>query len=131
MIALDTNVIVRYVAQDDAVQSPIATRFIESFSPESPGFISIVTLVETIWVLRSFYDASRQHIQKAVEALLRTRGLRIERSELVWTALRGYSQGTADFADYLMERFGDDAGCDYTVTFDKGAVASSGMKLLR
>jgi predicted nucleic-acid-binding protein len=131
MIALDTNVIVRYVAQDDAVQSPIATRFIESLSPERPGFISIVALIETIWVLRSFYDASRQHIQKVVEALLRTRGLRIERSDLVWTALKGYSQGTADFADYLIERFGDDSGCEYTSTLDKDAVASSGMKLLR
>jgi predicted nucleic-acid-binding protein len=131
MIALDTNVIVRYVAQDDAVQCPIATRFIESLSPETPGFISIVALIETIWVLRSFYDASRQHIQKVVEALLRTRGLRIERSDLVWTALKGYSQGTADFADYLIERFGDDSGCEYTSTFDKDAVASAGMKLLR
>jgi predicted nucleic-acid-binding protein len=131
MISLDTNVIVRYVAQDDAVQSPIATRLIESLSPERPGFISIVALIETIWVLRSFYDASRQHIQKVVEALLRTRGLRLERSDLVWTALRGYSQGAADFADYLIERFGDDSGCEYTSTFDKDAVASAGMKLLR
>jgi predicted nucleic-acid-binding protein len=131
MIALDTNVIVRYVAQDDAIQTPIAARFIESLSPERPGFISIIALIETTWVLRSFYDASRQHIQKVVEALLRTRGLRIERSDLVWTALKGYSQGTADFADYLIDRFGDDSGCEYTATFDKDAVASSGMKLLR
>ena len=47
MIGLDTNVLIRYIAQDDAIQTPIATRLFESFNSEKPGFISVVALIET------------------------------------------------------------------------------------
>jgi predicted nucleic-acid-binding protein len=131
MIGLDTNVLVRFITQDDAVQTPIATRLVESFTADEPGFISLVTLAEMIWVLRSFYDAPRERIQRVIETLLRSSGLRLERSDLVWIALHAYSRGTADFADYLIERCGHDAGCDYSVTFDRDAAVFAGMKLLR
>jgi len=131
MIGLDSNVIVRYIAQDDSVQSPIATRLFESLRPEEPGFISVVALIETVWVLRSFYDASRPQIQRVIETLLRTRGVRVERSDLVWTALGAYSRGNADFGDYLIERHGHAAGCEFTLTFDRDASNTAGMKLLR
>ena len=131
MIGLDTNVLVRFITQDDGVQTPLATRLIESCNAERPGFISLATLTEMVWVLRSFYDAPRERIQRVIETLLRSNGLRVERSELVWMALHAYIRGTADFADYLIERCGHDAGCDYSVTFDRDAAASAGMKLLR
>lgn len=131
MIGLDTNVLVRFITQDDAVQTPLATGLIQSLTPENPGFISLVTLAEIVWVFRSFYDAPRERIQRVIETLLRSRGLRVERSELVWIALQAYIRGTADFADYLIERCGHAAGCDYSVTFDRDAGVSAGMKLLR
>lgn len=131
MIGLDTNVIVRYIMQDDSIQTPIATRLFESFSPEDPGYISAVALIETVWVLRSLYDANREHIQRVVDILLRSRGVVIERSDLVWIALGTYSRGNADFGDYLIERFGVAAGCEYTLTFDRTASRSAGMKQLR
>ncbi len=131
MIGLDTNVIIRFVAQDDAIQTPVATRLFESFNFEKPGFISMVALVETVWVMRSFYDASRQQIQRVVEALLRTRGVIVERSDLVWMALGEYCRGNADFGDYLIEQYGREAGCEYTLTFDRSASNTAGMKLLR
>lgn len=131
MIGLDTNVIVRYMMDDDSVQSPIATRLVESLGPEKLGYVSMVTLAELVWVLRSSYDATREHVQRVISALLRSRGLRVERSDLVWLALSAYSKGTADFADYLIERCGNAMGCDYSVTFDRDAANSAGMRLLR
>jgi predicted nucleic-acid-binding protein len=131
MIGLDTNVVVRYMMDDDAVQSPIANRLFESFTAEAPGLISLVTLIELVWVLRSSYDATREQTQRAIEILLRSRGLIIEGRDLVRLALSAYSQGTADFPDYLIESHGHAAGCDYSVTFDRNASISAGMKLLR
>ena len=131
MIGLDSNVIVRYVAQDDPVQSAVATRLFESLSPEQPGFVSVIALIETVWVMRSFYDASRGQIQRVIDTLLRTRGVVVERSDLVWMALGAYSRGNADFGDYLIERHGHAAGCDYTLTFDRDAVSTACMKLLK
>lgn len=131
MIGLDSNVIVRYVTQDDPVQSPQATRLFESFVPERPGFISLVALIETVWVLRSSYDASREQIQSVVEKLLRARGIIVEQRELAWIALGAYSRGNADFGDYLIERCGRAAGCESTLTFDRQAANTAGMKLLK
>jgi predicted nucleic-acid-binding protein len=131
MIGLDSNVIIRYLAQDDAIQSPVATRLLESFNSETVGFVSVVALIETVGVLRSFYDASRQQIQGVVEALLRSKGLVVEHSDLAWIAIRAYAQGKADFSDYLIECHSRAAGCEYTVTFDRDAASSGGMKLLK
>ena len=131
MTGLDTTVVIRFMMQDDPVQSPLATSLFDSFTVEDPGFVSLVTLAETVWVLRSSYRANREYIQKVISTLLRSRGVRIERSDLVWLALGAYSRGTADFPDYLIERCGDSAGCSYSVTFERGAATSAGMKLLK
>jgi len=131
MIGLDTNLLVRYVTQDDAVQLPLVTRLFESLSAEEPGFISLVALIEMVWVLRSFYDASRNQIERVVEMLLRARGVIVEQRALVWMALHAYSRGNADFGDYLIECSGREAGCEHTFTFDRDAVNTAGMKLLR
>jgi predicted nucleic-acid-binding protein len=131
MIGLDTNLLVRYVTQDDAVQSPLVTRLFESLTPEEPGFISLVALIEMVWVLRSFYDASRSQIEQVVEMLLRARGVIVEQRALVWMALHAYSRGNADFGDYLIECSGREAGCEYTLTFDRDAANTAGMKPLR
>ena len=131
MIGVDSNVLVRYVTQDDLVQSPVATRLLESFTPEDPGFVSLVALIETVWVLRSSYDATRSQIQHVVEMLLRASGLVVEQRDLVWAALRAYDRGNADFGDYLIEGAGRAAGCEFTLTFDRDAASTAGMRLLR
>lgn len=128
MIGLDTNVLVRYVAQDDVKQSAKATTLMESLTPASPGFISLVSVVELVWVLQSCYDAAKSEIIVVLESLLRTRELRVENSEIVWQALRRYSQANADFADCLIERSAHAAGCECVMTFDSKAVASAGMQ---
>jgi predicted nucleic-acid-binding protein len=129
MIGLDTNVIVRYLAQDDPVQSAVATRLIDSLSAETPGFIPMIVAVELVWVLQSCYLAKRPEVAQVLEQLLRSKELVVERAELVWQALRRFSASRADFADCLIERCAHSADCQYTATFDKSA-AAAGMRLI-
>lgn len=130
MIGLDTNVLVRYVAQDDAKQSPQATRLIESLSADSPGYISQVAVIELVWVLSGCYASNRDEIAAVLETLLRAKELVIADADTVWKALRLFKQGKADFADCLIERSADAAGCDHTATFDRDAAKHCGMRLI-
>ncbi len=130
MIGLDTNVLVRYVTQDDPVQSPKANELIESLSTFSPGFVSLVSVVELVWVLQSCYQSAKSDVVTVLETLLRTRELTIEHAEVIWQALRRFSANKADFADCLIERCAHAAGCKYTATFDLNAVKSAGMQRL-
>jgi predicted nucleic-acid-binding protein len=130
MIALDTNVIVRYLTQDDPRQASAATKLIESFSSDAPGFITTTVILELVWVLESSYRVQRKEIIRTLEMLLRSKELIIERAEVIWQALRGFAAGKADFADFLIERCGHAADCQYTATFDRNAAASAGMRLL-
>jgi predicted nucleic-acid-binding protein len=130
MTGLDTNVLVRYVVQDDLAQSATATRLIENFTAADPGFVSMIVVVEIVWVLQSSYKAERREIARVLEALLRSRELVVEHAELVWQALRIFTQSGGDFADCLIQRCGHAAGCDETVTFDQRASRTAAMKFL-
>lgn len=131
MVGVDTNVLVRYLTQDDPKQSAIATRFIEGrLSEENPGFISAVTLCEIAWVLAAGYGADRKRIRKIVENLLTTKQLVIEHAELVWKALRASEGGQADFSDALIGQIAAARGCEVTVTFDRAAGKLPGFELL-
>ena len=130
MIGLDTNVLVRYIMQDDAKQSALATRLVESLSTESPGFVALVSVVELGWVLSSAYELDRAQVSEAFGALLRTKEIVIDRAETVWKALRVFQSANADFADCLIERSASAAGCERTMTFDRGAVKGCGMTLV-
>ena len=131
MVGIDTNVLVRYLAQDDAKQSAVATRFIEGrLSAENPGFVSTITLCEIAWVLADSYAADRKRIRAAVEGLLATKQLVIERSELVWKALRAWEGVPADFSDALIGQLAIAHGGEKTVTFDRAAAKLPGFELL-
>jgi predicted nucleic-acid-binding protein len=130
MIGLDTNVLVRYIMQDDLKQSLLATRLIESRSVESRGFVPLVSVVELFWVMSSAYELDRGQLIAALEGLLRTKELVVERAEIVWKALRIFQTANVDFADCLIERSAAAAGCDRTMTFDRGAAKHAGMTLL-
>lgn len=130
MIGLDTNVLVRYVAQDDLKQSPQATRLIESLTSDSPGYVSLISVVELVWVLSGSYAASRDDISGVLETLLRAKELVIADADVVWKALRLFKQSKADFADCLIERCAHTAGCDHTATFDRVAAKYCGMRLI-
>lgn len=130
MIGLDTNVLVRYVTQDDPKQSPRASRFVESLSTESPGYVGLVSIVELVWVLTGCYSASKTDLCAVLETLLRAKELVVADAEIVWKALRLFKQGKADLADCLVVLCAAEAGCDHTVTFDRDAARHCGMRLL-
>ena len=130
MTGLDTNVLVRYIMQDDARQAALATRLIESLTADAPGFVPLVSVVELAWVLDSAYGLDRAQLVEAFEGLLRTKELVVDRAETVWKALRVFQGGNADFADCLIERSATAAGCQRTMSFDRGAVKGCGMTLV-
>ncbi|MCU1785004.1 type II toxin-antitoxin system VapC family toxin [Pseudomonas sp. 13B_2.1_Bac1] len=130
MIGLDTNVLVRYVTQDDPVQSAKASELIESLTTASPGFVSMVSIVELVWVLQSCYQSAKSDVVTVLETLLRTRELTVAHGEIIWQALRKFVANKADFADCLIERCAHAAGCKYTATFDLNAIKTTGMKRL-
>lgn len=131
MIGLDTNVLVRYIMQDDAKQAAKATKLIESLSAQAPGFVSLVAVVELVWVLSSCYELERDQISQAIDVLLRANQLVVDQAENVARAHGAYSSGTADFADCLIERTSSLAGCDRTMTFDLKAARTAGMTLIQ
>ncbi|MEO6919546.1 MAG: type II toxin-antitoxin system VapC family toxin [Collimonas sp.] len=131
MIGLDTNVLVRYLVQDDPAQARKASVLIESLTVERPGYVTQVALVEVIWVLGRAYGAGREEIAQVTETLLRTKELVIEAAETVWKALRLYAGSSADFADCLIERACHEAQCEYTATFDEKAAKTAGLRLIK
>lgn len=130
MIGLDTNVLVRYLAQDEPAQSAAATQLIEGFTAEAPGFISTVALVETAWVLARAYRTPRPDIAAIIEGLLRAQELVVEQSETHYLALGTYQATAADYADAVIAQAGKRVGCDETMTFDRRAAQGAQMRLL-
>jgi predicted nucleic-acid-binding protein len=131
MIGLDTNVLVRFFQQDDPAQSARANALMSSLSPERPGFVSLIALVELVWVLVRKYEVDRATISMLIENMLRSRELVIEQAAVVRSALGQFRQSKAGFSDCLIEQIGAAAGCDYTVTFDQSAAKTAKMRLLR
>jgi len=131
MIGLDTNVLVRYIMQDDARQAMKATKLVESLTVEEPGFVSLVSVVELGWVQSSSYDLDREQVGQALELLLRAKTVVIDRAAEVMKALRVFKASSADFADCLIERTAASAGCGRTMTFDVGAAKTAGMTLIQ
>ena len=130
MIGLDTNVLVRYLAQDDPIQSAKATQVIESFTEQNPGFVSIVVLADTAWVLERSYKLSNGEIAAAIERTLQTGVFLIEREQEVFAAMAALKEGHGSFADALIGALNTRAGCTRTVTFDRKASRLPGFELL-
>jgi predicted nucleic-acid-binding protein len=131
MIGLDTNVLVRYLAQDDPIQSPKATQLIERRLTEAdPGFVSVVTMVETVWVLDRAYGLANKLIAAAIERILQTDVLAVESEQEVFIAMIALKEGRGSFADALVGALGAKAGCSHTLTFDRRASLLAGFELL-
>ena len=130
MIGLDTNVLVRYIMQDDPKQSLKATTLIESLEDDHPGFVTVVSILELYWVLTSCYGLSNYQVKQALDVLLRTRQIIVDRAEQVMRALRVFETGKADFADCFIERTASSVGCEQTLTFDVDAAKYAGMTLI-
>jgi predicted nucleic-acid-binding protein len=131
MTGLVTNVIVRYIMQDDPKQSAQATALIERLTEASPGFVPVVSIVELVWVLESAFSLAREQVVEALVNLMSIDVFKKERVGIVAAALRTFRDGNADFADCLIERSSANAGCEKTMTFDRAAAKTAGMVLIK
>ncbi len=125
MIGLDSNILIRYFAQDHAGQSARATQIIEGqLSQDSPGFISSIVLVEMVWTLMRFYKLKQNAIMAIIMELMNADDIQLEHREEIWRAYQQVSSQTLDFSDALLGAIHKKSGCEYTLTFDKKAVNS-------
>lgn len=130
MIGLDANILVRYLTQDDPVQSPKATEILERrLTQKNPGFVSVVAMVETIWVLDRAYGLPPHAIATAIERILQVEVLVVENEQEVFAAMVALKQGRGSFADALIGELGTRAGCVRTLTFDHKALRLPGFEL--
>jgi predicted nucleic-acid-binding protein len=131
MTGLDTNILVRYFTQDDPIQSKKANEIIERrLTEDEPGFVSVVTIVETVWVLSRVYDLSNLEIAAAVEGMLQSDTLVIQNEQEVFTAVAALKAGRGSFADALVSALGTWAGCVSTLTFDSKAGRLDGFEVI-
>ncbi|MDE3202058.1 MAG: type II toxin-antitoxin system VapC family toxin [Acidobacteriota bacterium] len=122
MIGLDTNVLLRYLVQDDPAQSPKASEVIERhLSKQNPGFVSLVCVLEIVWVLGSLYKRSRAQIADHVEMLLAADTLEVQNEQEVYQAVVALRNGAGTFEDALVGALGVWRGCSATLTFDQNA----------
>jgi predicted nucleic-acid-binding protein len=122
VIGLDTNVLLPYLAQDDPVQSARATEIITSqLTEEEPGFVSLVIILEVVWVLKSLYKRSRREIATDIEMVLAADTLEVQNEQEVYHAVVALRNGTGTIEDALIGALGIWRGCSATLTFDEKA----------
>jgi predicted nucleic-acid-binding protein len=131
MKGLDTNVLVRYLTQDDPAQGATAIAAIEQPADGDADFyLSDVALCELVWVLESAYGYGTGEIAAILDRILRTQQFQFAAKEVLWQALADYRAMGGDFADHLIGRKARRAGCAETLTFDKALRASPHFRVL-
>lgn len=129
MIALDTNILVRFLTRDDPAQAAAVSDVIGGLTPEEPGFVCREVLVELVWVLERAYTYSRAEIVRALEGLLSASELVIEASGDVGAVLQLYENQGFGFSDLMIRQAAWRSGADVLVTFDKKAARLEGVVL--
>jgi predicted nucleic-acid-binding protein len=123
MVGLDTNVILRYLLQDDPKQAALANHIVDRvLSSRNPGFISLVTILEIVWVLRSLLQQTPTEIAAHLEHLLAADSFEVQNEQQVFEAAFALKRRTGEFEDALIGALNAWAGCPHTLTFDKRAL---------
>jgi predicted nucleic-acid-binding protein len=127
---LDTNILVRFFAKDDPLQTPKARAVLSSLTTAEPGWVGMATILELVWMMTSSLGLGRDAVAQILADLLTRETIVVERAETVGKALQRYRRGKADFADCLIAASARAAGCSRTVTFDNKAARDAGMQLI-
>jgi len=132
VIALDTNVIVRFLVRDDAAQAEaVYVRLKRAESDRETLYVPLLVLLEVIWVLESAYGKTRSEILGSIDDMKRMPVFTFERDEVVQALLTDGRKSKADFADILIAHAADANGCEGGLTFDKKAASLSFFQILR
>lgn len=128
MIGIDTNILIRYLTQDDIKQWELAVQIIQN---NQPCFVSNIVLCEIVWVLKSQpYQFNKQQILNVLEMMLQSSGFEFENRSVIYQAIGRTRQGSADFSDYLIGAIAAHVGCAQTVTFDRKLRSEKGFQCL-
>lgn len=129
MTGIDTNVLVRFITNDDPVQSKTAEQFLATLTKDDPGYVPLPVTLELVWVLARLYKFPKAEVIQAISHLARADELHFQHASVVHSALYKADGENIDIADIMVFMLSIENGCDNAVTFDKGAVAA-GMTLL-
>jgi predicted nucleic-acid-binding protein len=129
VIGLDSNVLVRYFAQDDPDQASVASDVIDGLSAEQPGHVTLIALIELNWVLKRAYGAPTDVRMRIIHGLLDARDIRVQHADSLRRALQLVGGGV-DLSDALLTELSAGAGCSATVTFDRRMSKLPGVRLL-
>jgi len=131
VIGVDTNVLVRYLTQDDAAQARrVDAVFEDALRQGKRIHIDDIVLCELVWVLRGAYRFGKATIAAALEKIMSTALFSFSNRELLRSALEEYRAGDADFADYVIGARNRRAGCEQTLTFDRSLGKSAAFSML-
>jgi predicted nucleic-acid-binding protein len=131
VVGLDTNVILRYLLQDDPKQTRQANQIVDQeLSEQNPGFISLATVLEIVWVLRSLLGRNPSQIASHLENLLTADSLEVQNEQQVFDAAVALRSGTGEFEDALIGALNAWAGCSHTLTFDRKAARLSHFRAI-
>jgi predicted nucleic-acid-binding protein len=131
MIAVDTNILVRLVLQDDEDQARTAQRLlVRARRDQTQIFVSDIVLCELVWVLRRQSGLPRNEIADALDRLFRTELIVLGDVAIAEAALSAYRDGTGDFADYLIREHASHADAAEVVTFDRSLKGERGFRVL-
>jgi predicted nucleic-acid-binding protein len=130
VIGVDTNILVRFLVQDDPRQSEAARSLFARCSVREPAFIGREALIETVWVLESAYGLPPSRVAPVILGLLEAEEIVVEAAEDAVVAVEAYGAGLADFADHMIVRAARRTGCSTLYTFDRKAARNNGATLL-
>jgi predicted nucleic-acid-binding protein len=126
MIAIDANILVRYITQDDQQQAEAAEKLLATYNSKSQSiFINNIVLCEFVWVLEKGYNYSQQQISSAIRIILSTEEFAFEHHNILWLALEDYELRNTDFSDSLISKLNYNLGYKQTFSFDKAAIKNN------
>ena len=130
MIALDTNVLIRYLTRDNPEQAEAARALLQGLTTNGPGFICREVVIEVVWVLERSYRFRRERIANIVVELMATDTLVIEDDNDVAQAAAAYREGSADFSDMMILAAANRVGAQPLYTFDRRFARLDGTELV-
>ena len=130
MIALDTNILVRYLVADHPEQARAARELLAGLTADQPGFVCREVMIELVWVLQRAYGFPRERIAREIEELLASEELEIEGAHDTARAAHRYRRGDGDFADLMILIAARRWGASPVWTFDRSMARLDGVSLL-
>ena len=130
MIALDTNVLVRFLAQDDDAQFEVAAGLIEGCTSDAPGYVCREVIIELVWVLERAYKYSREDIAEALLSIVTASQLSVENAQDIASVVNLYRDEGYDLADLMIRQSAQKSENRILKTFDQKLAKLDGVELL-